>query len=227
MACAAGALLVVTAMLPRRAPACEFPYSCTGDCLSLGAPRREDVQLCQQIAAGSAMLSQCPACDCNRDGTVSAAELAKAQHNFEEGCPGPFGDCPLPTCTATLGPDETPPPTSTPGPSTPTASPAPATATVTAVNTVPGATATHTAPAATATTPAGVETPTAGSTPAACVGDCDGSGKVAVNELVTGVGIALGTADLDRCPSFDRNNSLRVEVNELVAAVNNSLLGCR
>jgi hypothetical protein len=43
---------------------------------------------------------------------------------------------------------------------------------------------------------------------------------------VRGVNIALGTADLDTCPSFDANYDDRVTVNELVRAVNNALAGC-
>ena len=60
----------------------------------------------------------------------------------------------------------------------------------------------------------------------ACVGDCDGNGEVAINELITGVNIALGSASLDTCPSFDANGSGEVEINELIAAVNNALNGC-
>jgi hypothetical protein len=61
---------------------------------------------------------------------------------------------------------------------------------------------------------------------AVCVGDCDESGSVAVNELVTGVNIALGTATVDTCPSFDANGDGVVAVNELITAVNNALEGC-
>lgn len=61
---------------------------------------------------------------------------------------------------------------------------------------------------------------------AECVGDCDGNKAVTVDELVLGVNIALGNAELTRCPAFDRDNSLSVGVDELVAAVNNALNGC-
>ncbi|MBI4517249.1 MAG: hypothetical protein HY699_15695 [Deltaproteobacteria bacterium] len=60
----------------------------------------------------------------------------------------------------------------------------------------------------------------------ACVGDCDGSGTVTVDELVRGVNIALGTQPLLNCPSFDRDSSNTVTVDELVAGVNNALVGC-
>ena len=41
---------------------------------------------------------------------------------------------------------------------------------------------------------------------AQCVGDCDGSGTVTVNELVEGVTIALGDRSLGDCASFDPNS---------------------
>jgi hypothetical protein len=59
-----------------------------------------------------------------------------------------------------------------------------------------------------------------------CVGDCDGNGRVTVNELVLGVQIALGEQPLSRCPSFDPSGSGKVELNELIRALNNSLSGC-
>lgn len=59
-----------------------------------------------------------------------------------------------------------------------------------------------------------------------CVGDCDGNGTVAVNELVTGVNIALERAPLSQCTAFDANNSSAVEVNELITGVNFALGGC-
>jgi hypothetical protein len=62
--------------------------------------------------------------------------------------------------------------------------------------------------------------------PGVCGGDCDGDGTVTVNELVTGVDMALGTLALDVCPGFDTNGDLMVEVDELVAAVDHALSGC-
>jgi len=44
--------------------------------------------------------------------------------------------------------------------------------------------------------------------------------------LVTGVKIALGTAPLGSCPSFDGNGDGVVAVNELITGVNNALNGC-
>jgi hypothetical protein len=51
-------------------------------------------------------------------------------------------------------------------------------------------------------------------------------GSVGIDELVRGVGIALGGFSLGRCPSLDRDQSGSVSVSELVAAVNNALRGC-
>lgn len=61
---------------------------------------------------------------------------------------------------------------------------------------------------------------------AQCAGDCTGDGRVAVSELIVGVGIAAGTTQLDQCPAFDTNGSGAVEVAELIAAVNDALDGC-
>ena len=47
---------------------------------------------------------------------------------------------------------------------------------------------------------------------AACVGDCDDSGIVGVNELVRGVAIALGNAPISQCEAFDCNGTGRVTV---------------
>jgi hypothetical protein len=59
-----------------------------------------------------------------------------------------------------------------------------------------------------------------------CVGDCDNSGDVTINELITGVNIALGNASLQLCPAFDCNQDGQVTINCLVIAVNAALNGC-
>ena len=59
-----------------------------------------------------------------------------------------------------------------------------------------------------------------------CVGDCNGDNTVAINELITGVNIALGAAPLSQCPSFDPNGDNMVGINELITAVNNALGSC-
>ncbi len=67
---------------------------------------------------------------------------------------------------------------------------------------------------------------TVGVPPIGCAGDCNGDGSVAINELITGVNIALGSAQVSSCPSFDVNGDGNVAINELIAAVNNALNGC-
>lgn len=61
---------------------------------------------------------------------------------------------------------------------------------------------------------------------AVCVGDCNGDGMVAINELILGVNIAQGSTPLSECPSFDADGSGTVGINELITAVNNALNGC-
>lgn len=60
----------------------------------------------------------------------------------------------------------------------------------------------------------------------ACVGDCDGDGMVAINELIAGVGIALGQQPVSTCANIDRNGDGAVTVEELIAAVRAALDGC-
>lgn len=116
------------------------------------------------------------------------------------------------TATATSSPTATATPTSTPS-ATPTASP-----TVT-----PSSTSTPTAtpsPTPTATPP-----PTATPTPP-CPGDCDRSGEVTVNDLLTMINIALNNASLTSCSAGDVNHDGTITVDEILAAVNAALNGC-
>ncbi|MDX2168981.1 MAG: hypothetical protein SF182_18075 [Deltaproteobacteria bacterium] len=66
----------------------------------------------------------------------------------------------------------------------------------------------------------------AGAAQAQCVGDCNGDGMVAINELIIGVNIALGAQPVSACPSFDANGDGMVTINELIIAVNNALGSC-
>jgi len=139
-----------------------------------------------------------------------------------------------PTNTVTSTPTVTATGTIT-GTATATGSP---TATATATTTVtatgvptPSATASATGvatPTGTATQiDTATETPSPQVTPTApCPGDCNGNGVVAVNELVIGVNIALGNAQVSVCPAFDRNGDQMVTISELVSAVNAALDGC-
>jgi hypothetical protein len=59
-----------------------------------------------------------------------------------------------------------------------------------------------------------------------CVGDCGGDGQVTLDELPTGVDIALARAPLSACPSIDLDGDQQATVVELVAVINNFLAGC-
>jgi hypothetical protein len=62
---------------------------------------------------------------------------------------------------------------------------------------------------------------------AACVGDCAPvDARVTINELILGVGIALGAQPVSACVSMDANADGAVSINELVMAVNAALNGC-
>jgi hypothetical protein len=60
-----------------------------------------------------------------------------------------------------------------------------------------------------------------------CAGNCNGDDEVAVNELIIGVNIAGGNTLPSACTPLDTNRNGEVVINELVAAVNNLLNGCR
>lgn len=102
-----------------------------------------------------------------------------------------------------------------------------ATATATATIAAP-ATGTATAIETNTAVPIATSTVTAAPTiaPPPCTGDCNHSGEITVNELITGVSIALGTLPLSTCPEFDCANTGRVDVACLITSVNAALSGC-
>lgn len=59
-----------------------------------------------------------------------------------------------------------------------------------------------------------------------CLGDCNGNGQVTVDELVTGVSIALGEAPIENCAALDANGDRLATIDELVQALNNALDSC-
>jgi subtilisin-like proprotein convertase family protein len=61
---------------------------------------------------------------------------------------------------------------------------------------------------------------------AACVGDCNSDNAVTIDEIIRGVNIALGSAELSTCAPFDANGDGAVTIDELVRAVNYALTGC-
>ncbi|HSP99055.1 MAG TPA: alpha/beta hydrolase domain-containing protein [Candidatus Dormibacteraeota bacterium] len=60
----------------------------------------------------------------------------------------------------------------------------------------------------------------------ACIADCDRDGRVTVAELITGVNVLLGSAELAQCPRADCNHRGDVSVNCLVQGVNAAVAGC-
>jgi hypothetical protein len=90
---------------------------------------------------------------------------------------------------------------------------------------------THEDPRPTPTPIPGVATFTATRTPTPvslgpCAGDCNGDGSVAIDELMTGVEIALGEVQDSVCLAFDTDHDGVVSIAELLAAVGKALRGC-
>lgn len=61
---------------------------------------------------------------------------------------------------------------------------------------------------------------------AGCPGDCNRDGVVTVDEILSGVNIALGTLPMEVCPASDADGNGSVTVDELLLAVNHALNGC-
>ncbi len=59
-----------------------------------------------------------------------------------------------------------------------------------------------------------------------CAGDCNNDGTVRVDELITAVTIALGSAGLDRCAAANVQEDTVISISELIGAVNSALSGC-
>ncbi len=59
-----------------------------------------------------------------------------------------------------------------------------------------------------------------------CVGDCNGSGDVTVNEILVMVNVAPGTTDVTTCAAGDPNHDGAITINEILAAVGSVLNGC-
>ncbi len=62
--------------------------------------------------------------------------------------------------------------------------------------------------------------------PAACVGDCLGDNQVTVDEVMTMVNIALGTAPMSECEIGDMDGDDEITVDEILMAVNFALTEC-
>ena len=74
-------------------------------------------------------------------------------------------------------------------------------------------------------TPSPASTPTPTAT-ASCVGDCDGDGQVTVDEIITLIDVALGSAAITQCEPGDSNHDGHISIDEILTAVENALNGC-
>jgi len=63
-------------------------------------------------------------------------------------------------------------------------------------------------------------------TPGPCIGDCNGSGEVGINELIVMVNIALDSTPISACRNGDADHSNGISITEIIVAVNNALDGC-
>jgi hypothetical protein len=70
-----------------------------------------------------------------------------------------------------------------------------------------------------------VAKPTPTATAATCLGDCDGDHVVSIDELITGVNIALGSQPASACPAL-QNADGEVDIARLISAVGKALNGC-
>ena len=139
---------------------------------------------------------------------------------------------PTPTKTSTASYTATPPPSVTPTPTTTSSSTPTEIVTETPTATVSLSateTGTPTAPATptaspTLTAPTG-PTSTRTASPPHCVGDCDGSGAVTVDELITLVNITLGNVPPSAC-AHGIPADVEVDIALIIQAVNNALNGC-
>lgn len=59
-----------------------------------------------------------------------------------------------------------------------------------------------------------------------CGGDCNGDGRVTIDELLRAVNIALDAVPVTACAMADTNRNGAVIINELTGAVNSALSGC-
>jgi hypothetical protein len=69
-------------------------------------------------------------------------------------------------------------------------------------------------------------TPTATATPIPCSGDCDSSGTVTIDEILTLVNIALDNLPVSTCLAGDAHPDGRITIDEILTAVNNALNQC-
>lgn len=59
-----------------------------------------------------------------------------------------------------------------------------------------------------------------------CPGDCDDGGEVTVDEIIRGIPMLFGDAEISTCPALDADLSGSITVVEIIQAVNSLLNGC-
>ena len=72
--------------------------------------------------------------------------------------------------------------------------------------------------------PTSLPTRTVGPDP--CAGDCSGDQIVTIDEVTRTIALALGRGDVMDCPVADVNDNGFVTIDEIIDALNASLLGC-
>jgi cysteine-rich repeat protein len=198
---------------------------CVGDCDGDGTVTALEVQSCQDLSRGKPSYACGSACDANRNGVVEAFEVALARDNQLHGCPPSSTACAGPTdgdfCA--LQPSGTPVPLAACDRTNPTAA-------AFGCPLAPTASATETAPLTPTTaqtpTPTPSVAPTDTPTVQTCVGDCDTSMVVTIDELVLMTSIALGNADRSACVAGDANSGRVIGVDEIISAVRAAIEGC-
>lgn len=133
---------------------------------------------------------------------------------------------PTPSPTPTLPPTEEPTATVPPMPATNT--PVSATATSVPSTSTPLPTQTASLPPTETPTLAPTQTPTSTPTNPApvCAGDCDGNGRVTIDEVIRQTAIGLGDHDPGTCRAGDVDGNGTITVDEVLTAVNHALRGC-
>jgi hypothetical protein len=63
-------------------------------------------------------------------------------------------------------------------------------------------------------------------TPAACIGDCNADGQVAIDDIITMVNIAFSAVPVSECTVGDSDGDQQITIDEILIAVNNVLSGC-
>jgi hypothetical protein len=163
---------------------------------------------------------------CAATGTPYCADQCPTPPTARPGCPIPGGPCiQNPQC----GPDAICLPLfqcCTCATLTPTRSLIPtASGTPTPTSTLKGTASATPSTTSPPNSPSGTVTVTAVATPILCVGDCDGSTKVTVNELIVLVDIVLGSATPSACPHGIPAGA-QVDIAMIVRAVGSALNGC-